>query len=740
MIVCAYTEHRWDTLAAALDGVLAQRPEPHEVLVVIDHNDVLLGLAEDRFGAHPRVHVIPSDQAQGLSGARNAGVARATGDVLVFLDDDAVPEPGWLAALLAPYAREDVVGTGGLALPRWGGPRPAWFPDEFLWTVGCSYRGLPEGEEPIRNPIGANMSFAREAFARVGGFTEDLGRVGTLPVGCEETEFAIRVRRAFPGRQVLHAPGSRVAHHVAATRATWSYFTSRCRAEGLSKAVVARFVGTDDALSSERAYATRTLPAGVLRGLADVLQGRPAGALRAGAIVAGFVVTALGYARGRLSRRAGVTPAAPGARRDRGTGAFTPVHVAAMELSEGVRPLVPPPGPDGPYRQARVLVRLHHQPLGIVALEIPDGRVPTAQVLAAVRQQLGAELAEHLAQDGLPPSALTEEGVPAVPDPPCGRSGPHAALAPPVSVVICTRDRADSLRTTLRSVLAGNYGPFEVVVVDNAPRTNATRSVVEELADPRVRLVTEPRPGLSVARNRGAAEARHDVIAFTDDDVIVDPGWLRALVRGFTRAPHVGCVTGAVPPAELDTEAQAFFDAKVEWAATARPRLLDLDGHRLDAPLYPFLPGTFGAGANFAVSRAALQSVGPFDEALGAGAPAQGGEDLDYFLRCVLAGFAVAQEPAAVVWHVHRRELGDLRGQMVGYGSGLSAFAFKHLISPATAPQVLARVPRALVRMVELRGRGGGAAAPAVAGNLRSAELSGLLRGPVRYLRGRRRS
>jgi glycosyltransferase involved in cell wall biosynthesis len=306
-----------------------------------------------------------------------------------------------------------------------------------------------------------------------------------------------------------------------------------------------------------------------------------------------------------------------------------------------------------------------------------------------------------------------------------------------VSVVICTRDREQSLRTALASVLALDYPDFEVVVVDNAARTDATRSVIAELADPRLRLVAEPRPGLSVARNRGVRSARYDIVAFTDDDVIADPGWLRGLVRGFTRAARVGCVTGSVPPAQLDTEAQAYFDAKVQWTAAPRPRLLDLGEHRLSAPLYPYLVGTFGAGANFALSRAALDDVGAFDEALGAGTPAQGGEDLDYFLRCILAGWTIAQEPAALVWHVHRREMSGLDRQLVGYGSGLSAFLFKHVTDPRTARDMLRRAPLGAARMLELRRRGETTSATA---GLRSAELSGLVRGPVRYVRGRRAS
>jgi GT2 family glycosyltransferase len=323
------------------------------------------------------------------------------------------------------------------------------------------------------------------------------------------------------------------------------------------------------------------------------------------------------------------------------------------------------------------------------------------------------------------------------PDAPDTAAAPSAIGTPSVTVVVSTRDREDSLRAALRSLLAVDYPDFDVIVVDNAARTDDTANVVISLADPRIRMIKEPVAGLSRARNTGVAHATGRIIAFTDDDVVVDPGWLGALVRGFARDPNVGCVTGMVPSAELETPAQAYFDVKVGWADSCRPRLFDLGAHRVDQPLYPYLAGTFGAGANFAVSRDALAAVGAFDEALGAGSPAKGGEDIDFFLRTILAGQAIAYEPAAIVWHHHRRELSSLRGQMDGYGSGLSAFAFKHLMAPQTAIDVARRVPAGVLRMRQLRDRGAGDGDPL---GLWAPELKGFSRGPLRYLRGRRAS
>jgi hypothetical protein len=164
-----------------------------------------------------------------------------------------------------------VIGAGGAIEPLWEDKRPSWFPAEFDWTVGCTYLGLPEKAAPVRNLIGCNMSFHREAFNQVGGFRSGLGRIVTLPEGCEETELCIRLRQDCPEKELVYQPAARVKHHIPAQRANWKYFRSRCFAEGISKAKVAQWVGAQDGLSTEKAYMLRTLPKGAVTGLRDTL-------------------------------------------------------------------------------------------------------------------------------------------------------------------------------------------------------------------------------------------------------------------------------------------------------------------------------------------------------------------------------------------------------------------------------------------------------------------------------------
>jgi GT2 family glycosyltransferase len=298
VVICTYTDRRWDDVATALASVRAQSRPPVQTILVVDHNPALLERAKVAF---PDVLVVPNKERAGLSGGRNTGVSHAAGDVVAFLDDDARAEPDWLERLAAGYSDPSVLGVGGAAAPVWPGRRPGWLPAEFDWVVGCSYVGLPTAAASVRNLIGANMSFRREVFDTVGGFTDGLGRVGTRPLGCEETELGIRLRQWRANGRLVYEPAAVVHHRITEDRAAWRYFCSRCFAEGVSKAIVSRRVGASDALETERRYVRSVLPRAIVRGLDPRRRHRSAGVARAGAIVAGLLLAGAGYARGLLA-------------------------------------------------------------------------------------------------------------------------------------------------------------------------------------------------------------------------------------------------------------------------------------------------------------------------------------------------------------------------------------------------------------------------------------------------------
>lgn len=299
VVICAYSLERWDDLRNAVESLRHQTRAPDQIVVVSDHNSALL---EQSTAGLPDVTCLSNTGPRGLSGARNTGVAAAIGQIVAFLDDDATAEPDWVERLLEAYSEDGVIGVGGGVVPFWRAPRPAWFPDEFLWVVGCSYEGQPRTRAEVRNPIGANMSFRRDVLLTVGGFADGMGRVAKNAAGCEETEFSIRARHCKPDARILLEPAARCRHTVTADRVTRRYFRRRCLAEGRSKAVVSRLAGADSALSSERTYVRRTLPRGVARGLRELASGDGSGGARAWAIVEGTTLTTLSYLLGRVRR------------------------------------------------------------------------------------------------------------------------------------------------------------------------------------------------------------------------------------------------------------------------------------------------------------------------------------------------------------------------------------------------------------------------------------------------------
>jgi len=297
VVICTYTGGRWHQLLDAVESVATQTRPPLDIIVVVDHDPSLLRrvLAE-----LPGVVGVGNGEARGLSGARNSGIRLARGEVVAFLDDDAVAGPDWLEQLGQPYVDDIVLGVGGAIVPVWQ-RRPRWFPSEFEWVVGCTYRGMPVASSRVRNVIGANMSFRRLLLAELGGFQSGIGRIGTRPVGCEETELCIRASRAHPSGVILYEPAALVQHHVPESRASWNYFLSRCYSEGLSKAQVVRSVGANRGLSAERNYALRALPSGFFMAIADAVTLRdPAGVFRSAAIALGLVAATIGFAVGQL--------------------------------------------------------------------------------------------------------------------------------------------------------------------------------------------------------------------------------------------------------------------------------------------------------------------------------------------------------------------------------------------------------------------------------------------------------
>lgn len=428
----------------------------------------------------------------------------------------------------------------------------------------------------------------------------------------------------------------------------------------------------------------------------------------------------------------GQVPAAgPDAARGRGTSRaprLAEIQVTELDLDgpDGAVLSFGPATAGGPAVRGGdvyALVRLRGRPVATVVCRVPPGKAPADAVAAAARAALV----------GREPLAPAPSGDP-------GRA----------SVVVATRERADQLARALDSLLEQDHPDFEIVVVDNAPVTSATRDLVEHKYGERVRYVREPVPGLAIAHNRGIAVADGAVIAFTDDDVVADPHWLTALTAPFAGDPGLGCATGLILPARLRTPAQILLESHGGFAKGFEARLYDPARPPADEPLFPFTAGSFGSGANMAFRATALRDIGGFDPATGTGTPARGGDDLYAFVSVLAAGHRLRYTPDALVWHHHRETWQDLRNQAYGYGAGLTAYLTALLVRrPALLPALLRKVPRGLAhaRTITAHREAAGAAVPGEHGaqdypwprQLSRLERRGMLAGPFGYAKARRR-
>ncbi|HUA48877.1 MAG TPA: glycosyltransferase [Solirubrobacteraceae bacterium] len=395
-----------------------------------------------------------------------------------------------------------------------------------------------------------------------------------------------------------------------------------------------------------------------------------------------------------------------------------PILVAVIDISEPLRELDCTRPAGAPYEEAWILVCKAGRPLGSLELALGGPSVEAAVLEREVRAKLG--------------DVFSAES-----------SGDTPALARASVVIPTALSRPDQLRRCVERLTELDHPDYEVIVVDNR-REGAPVEL------PGARVVREPRPGISAARNRGLAAADGEIIAFTDDDVEVDRRWLRALGERFAAQSELAAVTGLVVPAELETPAQIFFEEsgsgldrgyealtfELDGRFRIRRRSVQ-DGSERVHSLYE--TGELGLGSNMAFRASALRAMGGFDVALGTGTPTHGGEDLAMLMELIADGHRVAYEPSAIVHHTHRATLDDLERQIHGYGVGftamLTAIALRH---PRHLVGLAAVVP-AWVR--SLRDPGSAKRrhrSDAYPTGLGRAELLGMLAGPAAYLRARR--
>ncbi len=424
---------------------------------------------------------------------------------------------------------------------------------------------------------------------------------------------------------------------------------------------------------------------------------------------------------------------------------FMPVRLLDIELSLPLQEITTIDLATGQaYKRGLAFVYLHHNPLGTIELEFEGPSLMPGEVASKIWKALSASINDHLEKDGMESiSALDVNGIQAPGQPVCWQKIDNAlGKAPSVSVVICTRDHPDSLAVCLESLRALDYPNYEIILVDNAPATNATFELVEKsyASLSNLRYVREDRPGLSAARNRGLAEARGEIIAYTDDDVKVDSQWLKRLVHGFSLCGNIACVTGLVLPAEIETAAQAMMEQFGGMGKGFFQRIFDLNWHRPRQLLYPFTAGAFGVGANMAYQANVLRSLGGFDPALGTGTEACGGEDLAMFFNIITHGYRLVYQPGAFIRHYHRRTYTAFQKQAFSYGVGLTAYLTKILLDrPRLLLEVAIRIPAGVWYLLDHDSQKNQKKRANYPSEINGLERKGMLYGPLAYWRSQRK-
>lgn len=350
-----------------------------------------------------------------------------------------------------------------------------------------------------------------------------------------------------------------------------------------------------------------------------------------------------------------------------------PIKVIDIELSY---PLTSVEDLDG-YMALRGLVRWHGAPLGYIQLPVVNGRCSVDDLSKVILDQLSWPIIRQLLYNGVfaspHPNGLPMENLLTITPP------EFAGPWPLVSVAVCTRNRPQDLAICLGALTQLDYPNLEILVVDNAPSNGESESLVYSHF-PNVRYILEPRPGLNWARNRAAIEARGEIIAYTDDDVIVDPGWVKALARIFAENPEVMAVTGLVVPAELETEAQLLFEMYGGFGRGFERKWYKLKTESNAHWMY-YGTGQYGTGANMAYRRTVFKQIGYFDPALDVGTLTNGGGDLEMFFRVLHEGHTLVYEPGAIVRHRHRREYTQLRAQIANNGVGLYSYFVRSFLA-----------------------------------------------------------
>ncbi len=728
-----------------LEIVVAEnRPAGSTVRVALVHE----------FAVEDRVRIIDVPRP-GLSSARNAGIDAASGEIVAFIDDDVVVDERWAHTLALAFEDASVACVTGLIVPlSLGNAEQAVF-DEFAgFGKGLETRTFELGGGRLEGPLfpyaagtfgsGANTAIRTSIVRALGGFESTLG-AGTPARGGEDLDMYVRL--LLCGERLVYEPSAIVFHEHPSDR------------EGVRKRAFGYGVGLTAMLTRQLVTGPRrpllsAIPAGIRLGLDPT--SRKNAARSAAYPRALSALEHLGMAYGPIAYASSAWAARRADHRGLPPGTVEPFVPGATGMIALDAPLVDLDfgcAPSGArYGSLLALVCLHGDTLATIDMPLADGTIAGADLADRVWREAGSKIQEHARAHGcLHADEINRDALAhGLASTACPQRVVDGCGAPFVTVIVPTAGRPERIPACLASLTAMDYPRYEVLIVDNAPADERTREIVEAWTanDVRVRYAAEPLPGSSVARNRGVRESTSELLAFTDDDVRVDPAWLSWMVEPFLADEQVGVVTGLVMPARMDTPEQRWFEQFAGFGKGLEPRTFDTGPNvAADRLLFPYWGAAFGSGNSMAFRRSVLLEIGGFDPALGAGSPAKAGADIESFSHAILRGRRLSYEPRAVCWHDHRAHGAALRRQTFNYGVGCTAILTKWLLRDRRLRRLVAREALGLpLRRLAFRGRAAEASPPELArlsfqfamnrstGTL-PRQLAGFALGPLFYAR-----
>ena len=257
VVICTYSPDIYEHFCDAVESVLAQTHDPVELVLVVDGNEELHERVVDDFGDHPGVETHCNEENVGLSASRNNALAYVTGDVVAFMDDDAVADERWVEELVAVYESTDAIAAGGRMTPLWVAGKPRFLPEEFYWLVGVNPPGFADAGEEVRNTYGSNISFRAWVLDELDGFETQVGRRGEKNLQAEEPELCVRMRERY-GQGVVYNPEATVGHKVFGYRTEFRWLLERAFWQGYSKRGLETVV-SEDATDTETEFLTELL-------------------------------------------------------------------------------------------------------------------------------------------------------------------------------------------------------------------------------------------------------------------------------------------------------------------------------------------------------------------------------------------------------------------------------------------------------------------------------------------------